>query len=126
MAPRQQVPPIPDRTGPCRFGRLGDWITTECPRELDQMRNAGGMWDPDARRSLLRRHRIGPVLRTLRRRTDPLFRQAGVDLDDASGIARKALGPGSLAGQVAGGRKIGAQKPGDTVRPDCRNALGFG
>jgi hypothetical protein len=25
--------------------------------------------------------RIGPVIRTLRRSTDPLFRQAGIDLD---------------------------------------------
>ena len=26
--------------------------------------------------------RIGPVIRTLRRSTDPLFRQAGIDLDE--------------------------------------------
>jgi hypothetical protein len=26
--------------------------------------------------------RIGPVIRTLRRSTDPLFQQAGIDLDE--------------------------------------------
>jgi hypothetical protein len=26
--------------------------------------------------------RIGPVVRALRRQTDPLFRQAGIDLDE--------------------------------------------
>ena len=83
MPPRQQVPLILDRIGPCLFARLGGWITAECPRELDPlMRNAGGTRDPGARRWLLRRHRIGPVLRALRRRTDPLFRQAGVEIDE--------------------------------------------
>jgi hypothetical protein len=32
----------------------------------------------------IERRRIGPVIRTLRRTTDPLFRQAGLDLDDES------------------------------------------
>jgi hypothetical protein len=73
---------VPRQVGLCRFGRLGAWITVHCPRELDQlMRAADGTWDPAARRWLLRPHRIGPVLRALRRRTDPLFRQADLDLD---------------------------------------------
>jgi hypothetical protein len=46
------------------------------------MRNAGGVWDPSVRRWLLEQRRIGPVLRALCRRTDPLFRRAGVGLDD--------------------------------------------
>jgi hypothetical protein len=77
------VIPIPKQVGPCRFGRLRAWITVQCPREkLDQlMRSAGGTWDPGTRRWLLRLHRLGPVLRALRRRTNPLFRQAAVDLD---------------------------------------------
>jgi hypothetical protein len=34
-----------------------------------------------SRRWLIERRRIGPVLRAPRRDTDPLFRQAGIDLD---------------------------------------------
>ena len=41
----------------------------------------GGMWESGTRRWLIERRRIGPVLRGLRRMTDPLFRQAGMDLD---------------------------------------------
>jgi hypothetical protein len=45
------------------------------------MRRAGGLWDPGARRWLIERRRIGPVIRHLERRADPLFRQAGMRLD---------------------------------------------
>ena len=45
------------------------------------MRRAGGVWEPGPRRWLIRRHRMGPLIRNLRRATDPLFRQAGIDLD---------------------------------------------
>jgi hypothetical protein len=45
------------------------------------MRRAGGLWEPGSRRWLIEQRRIGPVLRHLRRITDPLFRQAGMDLD---------------------------------------------
>lgn len=31
---------------------------------------------------LIERRRIGPVIRTLRRSTDPLLQQANIDLDD--------------------------------------------
>jgi hypothetical protein len=41
------------------------------------MRTAGGQWDTGDRRWLLQRHRIGPVIRTLQRSVDPLFRRAG-------------------------------------------------
>jgi len=34
------------------------------------------------RRWLIMRRRIGPVIRELRRSTDPWFRQAGMELDD--------------------------------------------
>jgi len=37
------------------------------------------MWDPGQRRL----HRLCPVLRALRRQTDPLFRHGHVDLDAA-------------------------------------------
>jgi len=73
---------IPPQVGPCRFGRLGTWITVQCPRELDPlMRSAGGTWDSGKRCWLVEQRRIGPVLRALRRSTDALFRRAGVDLD---------------------------------------------
>ena len=62
-------PPIPERVGPCQFGRLGLWITVQCPAEFDPMMlKAGGVWDPGERRWLFRLHRLGGVLRALRRR----------------------------------------------------------
>ena len=78
------APPIPEPIGPCRFGRLGAWITVHCPPHYDAlMRNAGGTWDPDHRRWLIEQRRIAPLVRHLRRRMDTLFRQAGVNLDAA-------------------------------------------
>ncbi len=78
MAP----PDLPTRIGPVEFGALGGWIAVRCPRELDPlMQRAGGLWEPGSRRWLIQPRRIGPVLRALRRETDPLFRRAGIDLD---------------------------------------------
>ncbi len=45
------------------------------------MRQAGGLWEPGTRRRLIEWRRINPLIRNLRRTTDPLFRQAGMDLD---------------------------------------------
>ncbi len=74
----------PARVGPVEFGTLGKLIAVRCPHDLDHlMRRAGGQWEPGSRRWLLERRRIGPVIRALRRQTDPLFRQAGLDLDGA-------------------------------------------
>jgi hypothetical protein len=65
---------IPAHIGPCEFGHLGKLIAVRCPCEFDAlMRNAGGQWEAGSRRWLIERHRIGPVIRTLRRTTDPLF-----------------------------------------------------
>ena len=73
----------PARIGPVEFGTLWRWVTVRCPHELDPlMRRAGGLWEPGSRRWLIEQRRIGPVLRHLRRTTDPLFRQAGIDLDE--------------------------------------------
>ncbi len=47
------------------------------------MRKAVGDWERGARVWLIERRRIGPVIRTLRRDTDPLLRRAGLDLDEA-------------------------------------------
>ena len=46
-----------------------------------RMRKASGLWEPGGRRWLIHRGRIGPLLRNLRRNTDPLFRRAGMSLD---------------------------------------------
>ena len=63
-------------------GHLGKLIAVLCPREFDVlMRNAGGQWEAGSRRWLIERHRIGPLIRTLQRTTDPLFRRAGLNLD---------------------------------------------
>jgi hypothetical protein len=74
--------PVPQRIGPVVFGAQGTWITVRCPRDYDSlMRNAGGQWEPGSRRWLIERRRIGPVIRTLERSVDPLFRAAGMALD---------------------------------------------
>ena len=73
---------LPAQRGPVQFGVLGGWVTVRCPRDFDPlMRQAGGVWDPGARRWLIERRRIGPVIRALERATDPLFRQVGMRLD---------------------------------------------
>jgi len=45
------------------------------------MRRASGEWDAGSRRWTIERPRIGPVIRTLQRVTDPLFRQAGLAVE---------------------------------------------
>jgi hypothetical protein len=53
------------------------------PSDLDHlMRKAGGMWEPGRRRWLIQWRRINPLIRELRRTSDPLFRHAGIDLDE--------------------------------------------
>jgi hypothetical protein len=70
------------RIGPCEFGELGAMVTVRCPQDYDPlMRQAGGVWEPGSRRWLVERRRIGPLVRNLRRATDPLFRRVGLDLD---------------------------------------------
>ena len=74
---------IPARIGPVEFGELGAMIAIRCPHEFDDvMLKAGGEWEPGSRRWLVKRWRINPVLRTLRRTVDPLFRRAGLALDE--------------------------------------------
>jgi hypothetical protein len=62
---------------------LGGMVAVRCPADLAPlMRRVGGMWERGTRRRLIERRRIGPVIRELRRMTDPLFRQAGISLDE--------------------------------------------
>ena len=75
-------PDLPARIGPAEFSTLGTMVVVRCPHDLDPlMRAAGGLWEPGGRRWLITRGRMGPLMRELRRATDPLFRQAGIDLD---------------------------------------------
>ena len=79
---------LPSHIGPAEFNILGAMVAVRCPQDLDPlMRKAGGMWEPGSRRWLIERRRINPLVRNLRRATDPLFRQAGMDLDQpAAGV----------------------------------------
>jgi hypothetical protein len=73
---------LPQGIGPCEFGQLGALIAGRCPSDLDPLlRQAGGRWEPASRRWLVEPRRLGPLVRALRRATDPLFRHAGLDLD---------------------------------------------
>jgi hypothetical protein len=57
-------------------------VALRCPRKLAHIvERAGGVWDPDTRRWLIRRKRMGTLIRALEAATDPLFRRAGVSLD---------------------------------------------
>ena len=70
---------------------LGALVAVRCPSELDPlMLEAGGLWEPSSRRWLIEPRRIGPLVRNLRRVTDPLFRQAGISLDDEDDHLRAA------------------------------------
>jgi hypothetical protein len=71
------------RISPAEFDTLGAMIAVRCPSDLDAwMRKAGGVWEPGSRRWLIERKRTGPLIRNLRRVTDPLFRRVGLDLDE--------------------------------------------
>jgi hypothetical protein len=73
---------LPARIGPVEFEMLGATVAVRRPHDLDPlMRKAGGQWEAGSRRWLISRRRINPLVQELRRSTDPLFRQAGIDLD---------------------------------------------
>jgi hypothetical protein len=77
-----QRPSLPSRISSAEFSTLGAMVVVCCPHDLDPlMRAAGGMWESGARRWLINRQRTGPLIRNLRRATDPLFRHAGMSLD---------------------------------------------
>jgi hypothetical protein len=76
-------PVVPTRIGPAEIALVGALVAVRCPSDLDPwMQKAGGLWDPGGRRWLIERKRMGPLIRNLRRVTDPLFRHAGIDLDE--------------------------------------------
>jgi hypothetical protein len=63
------LPPLPDRIGPVEFTELDRrMVAVRCPRKLAHIvERAGGVWDPDTRRWLIRRKCMGTLI-------DPLFR----------------------------------------------------
>lgn len=57
---------LPARICPCEIADLGRMAAVRCPRELTHiLQRAGGEWEPDSRRWLVGRRRIGPVIRAL-------------------------------------------------------------
>jgi hypothetical protein len=74
---------LPSRIGPVEFEPFGaKWVAVRCPSEFNElMRLKGGLREAGSRRWLIARQRINPLVRELRRATDPLFRQAGMGLD---------------------------------------------
>jgi hypothetical protein len=74
-------PPLPAR--PVEFAEFGRIVAVRCPQDFAHiLQRAGGVWEPGTRRWLVERRRIGPVIRALQRATDPLFRRAGLTLDE--------------------------------------------
>jgi hypothetical protein len=75
---------LPARIGPAEFSDFGPaYVAVRCPSDLvPPMQQAGGLWEVGSKRWLIRRRRLGPVIRKLRRATDPLFRHAGLSLDE--------------------------------------------
>ena len=76
-------PDLPARIGPVELEPSGaKWVAVRCPSDFDGlMRERNGLREAGSRRWLISRHRVGPLVRELRRATDPLFRRVGIDLD---------------------------------------------
>ena len=74
---------VPSHIGPVELEQFGvKWVAVRCPPEFDElMRLRRGLREAGSHRWLIPRWRINPLVRELRRTTDPLFRQAGIDLD---------------------------------------------
>lgn len=72
---------LPAHFGPCELSELGKLVAIRCS-ELAHYPSAVlapcGNLD---RAAGVQRRRIGPVIRSLERATDPLLRQAGINLD---------------------------------------------
>ena len=76
-------PDLPARIGPVEFELFGPkWAVARCPSEFDElMRLTGGLREARSQRWLIPRWRINSLMRKLQRAIDPLFQQAGIDLD---------------------------------------------
>ena len=78
------MPDLPARIGPAEFRDFGvAYVAVRCPSDLAPlMQQAGGLWEVGSKRWLIHRRRLGPLVRKLRLVTDPLFRRAGLSLDE--------------------------------------------
>jgi hypothetical protein len=67
------MPDLPARIGPVELEPFGaKWVAVRCPSEFNElMRLKGGL--REAGSWLIARQRINPLMRELRRTTDPLF-----------------------------------------------------
>ncbi|MDQ2781826.1 MAG: hypothetical protein M3Y26_04730, partial [Actinomycetota bacterium] len=76
------VTPLPVRVGPVEFEPVGPrMVKVRAPRELAAaIINAGGEYDPGCKVWWVERRRIGPLVRALERKVDPLFRRVGMRL----------------------------------------------
>ena len=58
-------------------------VLVQAPSEFGPLlARAGGAYDKGCRGWWVERRRIGPLIRSLKKRTDPLFRKAGMELVD--------------------------------------------
>jgi hypothetical protein len=77
------APALPTYIGSTEFSEFGVWVAVLCPRDIEPLvPKAGGIWEPGSKRWLVKRRRMGPLVRNLKRATDPLFRNAEMSLDE--------------------------------------------
>ena len=93
-----QYAAVPGRVGPVEFERFGaKWIAVRCASEFDElMRSTCGLREAGSHRWLIPRHRVGPLVRELRRAPDPLFRRRGSTWTGKATDERPALASGAL------------------------------
>jgi hypothetical protein len=74
---------LPRQVGPCQITWLGSLVAIRCPKDLDRIvGRTAATWEPGSGRWLVSPSRAAKLVPKLRRATDTLFRQAGLDLDD--------------------------------------------
>lgn len=75
---------VASHIGPVEVSSFGaKWVAVRCPHDFDGlMLQTGGLWEGGSRRWLIERRRLNPLIRKLQRMMDPLFRWAGIDLDE--------------------------------------------
>jgi hypothetical protein len=66
------VPPFPRRIGPAGFGVLTRWVMVCRPRDLVPLMRRAGCGSRVGGGRWIEPRRIGPVIKALRRDTDPL------------------------------------------------------
>jgi hypothetical protein len=73
---------LPHQVGPCQIAWLGALVAIRCPKDLDRIvGRTAATWEPGSGRWLVSPSRAAKLVPKLRRATDPLFRKAGMSLD---------------------------------------------